>query len=129
MDPIDHMEHMQQILQISVNNIYLCEIGYNNETEQFYTHWNDTDSDGDEDHSLDSFKINFDPEKTLKDWFDNMKNMNNCVFSEIDIKECVNYGATVTNIDEVDEFLQFKMGDLRSDPGEVCAYQIHLTVA
>lgn len=123
------MEHIKQIMQICINNKYLCEIRYNSEDQIFYTDWNDSDSDGEEDHSLDSFKINFDPEKTLKEWFDNMKNMNNCVFSEIDITECVNYGETVNTIDEVDEFLQFKISDLRSDPGEVCAYQIHLTVA
>ena len=120
------MEHMEQIVQISVNNKYLCEIGYNTETEQFYTHWNDSDSDGEEDHSLDSFKINFDPEKSLKDWFDNLQNINNVVFNAIEIKEFINYGATISNIDEVDEFLQFKMADLRANPGEVCVYQIYL---
>jgi hypothetical protein len=55
--------------------------------------------------------------------------MNNCIFSEIEIKEFINYGATINIIGEVNEFLQFKMDDLRADPGEICVYQIYLTIA
>lgn len=123
------MEQMEQILQVSINNKYLCEIGFNAETQTFYTDWETIDSDGVEDHSLESFKINFDPEKSLKDWFDNMQNMNNCTFSDIEIKEFINYGATINIISEVNEFLLFKMDDLRADPGEIRVYQIYITIA
>lgn len=120
---------MEQLLQVSINNKYLCEIGINTETQTFYTDWENIDSDGVEDHSLESFKINFDAEKSLKEWFDNMQNINNCTFSEIEIKEFINYGATINIIGEVNEFLLFKMDDLRADPGEICVYQIYLTIA
>ena len=119
-----HIEDMEQILQISINNKYLCEIQFNSETQSFYTDWTDL-----EENTLESFKINFDPEKSLKDWFDNMQNMNNCTFSNIEIKEFINYGTTINTIDEVNEFLLFKMGDLRAYPGEICVYQMNLTIA
>ncbi len=110
---------MEQILQVSVDDEFLCQVSYNKDSQKFEIYWT-------EDESMNKYKVDFNHNEELKQWLLSIENNANCSFTTIRIQEIWNYGDEVFAIDEIDEFLTFKMDDLRNEYSEVCVYQLFL---
>jgi hypothetical protein len=113
---------MQQLVQVIVDNISLCEIYLNTEINKFETVWNTSNSD------VMKYRIDYDPRKSIITWIHAIEKHVNCEFSNINVKEIYNYGASIAKIRDYEWFLGNRtMYDLVPHPSEIVVYQFDIT--
>jgi hypothetical protein len=107
-----------QIIQLAINGSPLCQIGYDNQVNEYDFVWISEEY-------ADDFKVEINPEDCLIKWIDEMKNKTNNLFSNIKILEY----RDMENIIGIDDYIHFisskKIKDL-VDAQTIIAWQIDL---
>ena len=107
-----------QILQVTINYSYLCEILYDIEKSSFIIDYSDD--------FVKDYRVDFNPDSTLFEWIDAMKKKSNLTYSYIIIEHYKEHGEKMVKVSDIEHFMSSnKMKDL-VDLEQANAYQVHL---
>jgi hypothetical protein len=109
---------MSQLIQVSIDDAFLCEINYDYKEEKFFIEWA-------KDSFVEDLMVTFNPYRSIMTWVKDIERYSGLVINHINVCEIIDYGKDVNVMEDGKEFCEKnRMIDIVPPKESVKVYQM-----